>query len=101
MIPVTTTPIKEENGMDDLRVVYVKVKGEQEIVNAVMEHRSDARVWCQRWGFMPITRPMDEQLKALLEALNAMKNSKETAKNELKEKMVKGQEETKERMEKG
>ncbi|GFV62168.1 integrase catalytic domain-containing protein [Trichonephila clavipes] len=27
-IPVTT-PIKEENGMDDLRVVYVKVKGEQ------------------------------------------------------------------------
>ncbi|GFV85037.1 hypothetical protein TNCV_3319761 [Trichonephila clavipes] len=34
-IPVTT-PIKEENGMDDLRVVYVKVKGEQEMVNAVM-----------------------------------------------------------------
>ncbi|GFU92815.1 hypothetical protein TNCV_336711, partial [Trichonephila clavipes] len=24
-------PIKEENGMDDLRVVYVKVKGEQEM----------------------------------------------------------------------
>ncbi|GFU17015.1 hypothetical protein TNCV_2479671 [Trichonephila clavipes] len=35
-IPVTT-PIKEENGMDDLRVVYVKVKGEQEMVNAVMD----------------------------------------------------------------
>ncbi|GFV42412.1 hypothetical protein TNCV_4311421 [Trichonephila clavipes] len=32
-----TTPIKEENGMDDLRVVYVKVKGEQEMVNAVMD----------------------------------------------------------------
>ncbi|GFX77150.1 hypothetical protein TNCV_1679331 [Trichonephila clavipes] len=29
-IPVTT-PIKEKNGMDDLRVVYVKVKGEQEM----------------------------------------------------------------------
>ncbi|GFW59856.1 hypothetical protein TNCV_2917381 [Trichonephila clavipes] len=26
-----TTPIKEENGMDDLRVVYVKVKGEHEM----------------------------------------------------------------------
>ncbi|GFX42899.1 uncharacterized protein TNCV_5072631 [Trichonephila clavipes] len=35
-IPVTT-PIKDENGMDDLRVVYVKVKGEQEMVNAVMD----------------------------------------------------------------
>ncbi|GFU10534.1 retrovirus-related Pol polyprotein from transposon opus [Trichonephila clavipes] len=35
-IPVTT-PIKEEKGMDDLRVVYVKVKGEQEMVNAVMD----------------------------------------------------------------
>ncbi|GFW13336.1 hypothetical protein TNCV_3767531 [Trichonephila clavipes] len=35
-IPVTT-PIKEENGMNDLRVVYVKVKGEQEMVNAVMD----------------------------------------------------------------
>ncbi|GFW98414.1 hypothetical protein TNCV_3454431 [Trichonephila clavipes] len=32
-----TTPIKEENGMDDLRVVYVKVKGEQEMANAVMD----------------------------------------------------------------
>ncbi|GFT51217.1 hypothetical protein TNCV_5036511 [Trichonephila clavipes] len=37
-----TTPIKEENGMDDLRVVYVKVKGEQEMANAC--HRCpDAR----------------------------------------------------------
>ncbi|GFV38609.1 hypothetical protein TNCV_132481 [Trichonephila clavipes] len=35
-IPVTT-PIKEEKGMDDLRVVYVKVKGEQEMVNAVID----------------------------------------------------------------
>ncbi|GFT78267.1 retrovirus-related Pol polyprotein from transposon opus [Trichonephila clavipes] len=35
-IPVTT-PIKEENGTDDLRVVYVKVKGEQEMANAVMD----------------------------------------------------------------
>ncbi|GFW63408.1 integrase catalytic domain-containing protein [Trichonephila clavipes] len=42
-IPVTT-PIKEENGMDDLGVVYVKVKGEQEIVNAVMHRCPDARV---------------------------------------------------------
>ncbi|GFU08786.1 hypothetical protein TNCV_991311 [Trichonephila clavipes] len=35
-IPVTT-PIKEEKGMDDLRVVHVKVKGEQERVNAVID----------------------------------------------------------------
>ncbi|GFX73529.1 hypothetical protein TNCV_2342341 [Trichonephila clavipes] len=35
-IPVNT-PIKEEKGMDDLRVVYVKVKGEQEMVNAVID----------------------------------------------------------------
>ncbi|GFW45479.1 hypothetical protein TNCV_3244191 [Trichonephila clavipes] len=41
-IPVTT-PIKEEKGMDDLRVVYVKVKGEQEMVNAVIDRCPDAR----------------------------------------------------------
>ncbi|GFW88928.1 hypothetical protein TNCV_2683621 [Trichonephila clavipes] len=35
-IPVTT-PIKEEKGMDDLRVVHVKVKGEQEMVNAAID----------------------------------------------------------------
>ncbi|GFX65219.1 hypothetical protein TNCV_4821101 [Trichonephila clavipes] len=35
-IPVNT-PIKEEKGIDDLRVVHVKVKGEQEIVNAVID----------------------------------------------------------------
>ncbi|GFY29197.1 hypothetical protein TNCV_4723251 [Trichonephila clavipes] len=35
-IPVTT-PIKEEKGMDDLSVVPVKVKGEQEMVNAVID----------------------------------------------------------------
>ncbi|GFT13155.1 hypothetical protein TNCV_4295451 [Trichonephila clavipes] len=35
-IPVTT-PIKEEKGMDDLRVVHVKVKGEQERVNSVID----------------------------------------------------------------
>ncbi|GFS55355.1 hypothetical protein TNCV_1626681 [Trichonephila clavipes] len=35
-IPVNT-PIKEEKGMDDLRVVYVKVKGEKEMVNAVID----------------------------------------------------------------
>ncbi|GFY73089.1 hypothetical protein TNIN_114831 [Trichonephila inaurata madagascariensis] len=34
-IPVTT-PIKEEKGIDDLRDVYVKVKDEQEMVNAVI-----------------------------------------------------------------
>ncbi|GFV97477.1 hypothetical protein TNCV_2039851 [Trichonephila clavipes] len=45
-IPVTT-PIKEENGMDDLRVVYVKVKGEQEMVNAVMDTGAQ----------MPVVRP--------------------------------------------
>ncbi|GFY23290.1 uncharacterized protein TNCV_3939861 [Trichonephila clavipes] len=45
-IPVTT-PIKEENGMDDLRVVYVKVKGEQEMANAVMDTGAQ----------MPVVRP--------------------------------------------
>ncbi|GFS75535.1 uncharacterized protein TNCV_1641201 [Trichonephila clavipes] len=45
-IPVTT-PIKEENGMDDLRVVYVKVKGEREMVNAVMDTGAQ----------MPVVRP--------------------------------------------
>ncbi|GFU85531.1 hypothetical protein TNCV_2952301 [Trichonephila clavipes] len=35
-IPVTT-PIKEEKGMDDLRVVHVKVKGEQGILNAAID----------------------------------------------------------------
>ncbi|GFT37576.1 hypothetical protein TNCV_546111 [Trichonephila clavipes] len=45
-IPVTTF-IKEENGMDDLRVVYVKVKGEQEMANAVMDTGAQ----------MPVVRP--------------------------------------------
>ncbi|GFT18180.1 hypothetical protein TNCV_183401 [Trichonephila clavipes] len=35
-IPVTT-PIKEEKGMDDLRVVHVKVKGEHGILNAAID----------------------------------------------------------------
>ncbi|GFV56236.1 hypothetical protein TNCV_3266431 [Trichonephila clavipes] len=35
-IPVTT-PIKEEKGMDDLRVVHVKVKGEQGILNVAID----------------------------------------------------------------
>ncbi|GFX82897.1 hypothetical protein TNCV_2958531 [Trichonephila clavipes] len=35
-IPVITL-IKEEKRMDDLRVVHVKVKGEQEMVNAVID----------------------------------------------------------------
>ncbi|GFW36883.1 uncharacterized protein TNCV_4349241 [Trichonephila clavipes] len=43
---------------------------------------------------------MDEQLKALLEGTNALKNSQEKANNELKEKQEKGQEETRERMKK-
>ncbi|GFX77569.1 hypothetical protein TNCV_4026191 [Trichonephila clavipes] len=34
---LVTTPIREEKGMDDLRVVHVKVKGEQEMVNAVID----------------------------------------------------------------
>ncbi|GFW04193.1 hypothetical protein TNCV_2669581 [Trichonephila clavipes] len=42
-----TTPIKEENRMDDLRVVYVKVKGEQEMANAVMDTGAQ----------MPVVRP--------------------------------------------
>ncbi|GFU91516.1 hypothetical protein TNCV_2542841 [Trichonephila clavipes] len=43
-IPVTT-PIKEEKGMDDLRIVHVKVKGEQEMVNAVID--TGAQMPCQ------------------------------------------------------
>ncbi|GFX50126.1 hypothetical protein TNCV_772891 [Trichonephila clavipes] len=35
-IPVTT-PIKEEKGMGDLKVVHVKVKGEQGILNAAID----------------------------------------------------------------
>ncbi|GFV03048.1 hypothetical protein TNCV_1713011 [Trichonephila clavipes] len=35
-MPVTT-PIKEENRMDDLRVVHVKFKGEQGILNAAID----------------------------------------------------------------
>ncbi|GFU66587.1 hypothetical protein TNCV_3335681, partial [Trichonephila clavipes] len=35
-IPVTT-PIKEEKGNGRFKVVYVKVKGEQEMVNAVID----------------------------------------------------------------
>ncbi|GFV56652.1 hypothetical protein TNCV_4283151 [Trichonephila clavipes] len=34
-------------------------------------------VWCQKWDFMPITRAMDEQLKVLLEDINALKNGQE------------------------
>ncbi|GFV64251.1 hypothetical protein TNCV_3000161 [Trichonephila clavipes] len=45
-IPVTT-PIKEEKGMDDLRVVHVKVRGEQEMVNAVIDTGAQ----------MPVVRP--------------------------------------------
>ncbi|GFX11708.1 hypothetical protein TNCV_4340541 [Trichonephila clavipes] len=47
-------------------------------------------VWCQKWGFMRITREMDEQLKALLEGINALKSDQED--------MQKSQEEAKERM---
>ncbi|GFY12516.1 hypothetical protein TNCV_1799381 [Trichonephila clavipes] len=55
-IPVTT-PIKEEKGMDDLRVVYVKVKGEQEMVNAVIDTGAQ----------MPVVRPdVVEGHKALI-----------------------------------
>ncbi|GFV86863.1 hypothetical protein TNCV_3286391, partial [Trichonephila clavipes] len=43
-IPVTT-PIKEEKGMDDLRVVYVKVKGVSKNGECCHRHRCpDARV---------------------------------------------------------
>ncbi|GFY69211.1 hypothetical protein TNIN_276081 [Trichonephila inaurata madagascariensis] len=35
-IPLTT-PIKEEKEIDDLRVVHVNIKGEQEMVNAVID----------------------------------------------------------------
>ncbi|GFU14211.1 hypothetical protein TNCV_4999471 [Trichonephila clavipes] len=38
---------REEKGMDDLRVVYVKVKGEQEMVNAVIDTGAQ----------MPVVRP--------------------------------------------
>ncbi|GFS52019.1 hypothetical protein TNCV_1104541 [Trichonephila clavipes] len=47
---------------------------------------------------------MDDQLKAVLEGINGLKNSQEETKNELKERMEnmqRSQEETKERMAKG
>ncbi|GFV96565.1 hypothetical protein TNCV_3260291 [Trichonephila clavipes] len=44
-IPVAT-PVKEEKAMDDLRVVHVKVKGEQEMVNSVID-RTDMSAWGQ------------------------------------------------------
>ncbi|GFX18206.1 uncharacterized protein TNCV_4305081 [Trichonephila clavipes] len=53
---------------------------------------------------MPITRSIDEQLKALLEGINALKNGQEETRQEMQkglEYMQKSQEETKERMEKG
>ncbi|GFY07900.1 hypothetical protein TNCV_2579321 [Trichonephila clavipes] len=46
-------------------------------------------VWCQKWDFMPITRSMDVQLKALLETINSVKNSQEETKQEIQ----KGQQE--------
>ncbi|GFS64258.1 hypothetical protein TNCV_3945791 [Trichonephila clavipes] len=45
-IPVTTLS-RKKGGMDDLRVVYVKVKGEQEMVNAVIDTGAQ----------MPVVRP--------------------------------------------
>ncbi|GFU27207.1 hypothetical protein TNCV_697381 [Trichonephila clavipes] len=51
-IPVTTTPIKEENGMDDLRVVYVKVKGEQEMAICHGHRCPDAR----GTGVVPVSK---------------------------------------------
>ncbi|GFX60110.1 hypothetical protein TNCV_4532711 [Trichonephila clavipes] len=46
---------------------------------------------CQRWDLMPITRAMDEQLKALLEGINTLKSGQE----ETRQEMQKSQEETK------
>ncbi|GFX87612.1 hypothetical protein TNCV_2465051 [Trichonephila clavipes] len=61
---------------------------------------------------MPITRAMDEQLKVLLEGINALKNGQEETrqemqkclvdtKNELKDRIEKGEEQTKQEMQKG
>ncbi|GFT40297.1 hypothetical protein TNCV_627841 [Trichonephila clavipes] len=59
---------------------------------------------------MPITRAIDEHLKALLEGISLKSGQEETGemqkglddtKNELKERMEKGQEETKQEMQKG
>ncbi|GFX84857.1 hypothetical protein TNCV_4996891 [Trichonephila clavipes] len=47
---------------------------------------------------MPITRAMDEQLKALLEGINALKSGQEETKQRM-ENMQRSQEKTKERME--
>ncbi|GFV23860.1 hypothetical protein TNCV_960541 [Trichonephila clavipes] len=42
-----------------------------------IETRIYVTVWCQKWNFMPITRAMDEQLKVLLEGINALKSGQE------------------------
>ncbi|GFX59837.1 hypothetical protein TNCV_4130801 [Trichonephila clavipes] len=54
-------------------------------------------VWCQKGDFMPITRAMDEQLKTLLEGINALKNGQE----ETRQEMQKCLEETRQEMQKG
>ncbi|GFU22606.1 hypothetical protein TNCV_1304821 [Trichonephila clavipes] len=64
------------------------------------DRSGDHAVWCQKWDFMPITRAMDEQLKALLEGINALKSGQEETKNELKERMEKGQEHLRNTLEK-
>ncbi|GFW97621.1 retrovirus-related Pol polyprotein from transposon 412 [Trichonephila clavipes] len=48
---------------------------------------------CQKWDFMPITRAMDEQMKALLEGIKALKSGQEETKERM-ENMQRSQEET-------
>ncbi|GFW73685.1 hypothetical protein TNCV_1541391 [Trichonephila clavipes] len=60
-IPVTT-PIKEEKGMDDLRVVHVKVKSEQEMCECCQRHRcpdacgSNMELNDFRHGVVPVSK---------------------------------------------
>ncbi|GFU56952.1 hypothetical protein TNCV_1194681 [Trichonephila clavipes] len=54
-------------------------------------------VWGQNEDFMTISRAMDEQTKALLEGINALKNDQE----ETRQEMQKVLEETRQEMQKG
>ncbi|GFX72747.1 hypothetical protein TNCV_4063421 [Trichonephila clavipes] len=74
-VRVTVGPLYEEVAKSRRKVCYLE--------------NSSYRVWCQEWGFMPITRAMDEQLNALLEGINALKSGQE----DTKERMKKGQQE--------
>ncbi|GFW04069.1 uncharacterized protein TNCV_2051851 [Trichonephila clavipes] len=97
------------------RGTWTKKSLSLEVLVRHANYKSSEPVWCQKWDFMPKTRAMDEQLKTLLEGINALKSGPEETKERIEkgkeemqkslEDMQKSQEETKneliDRMEKG